>query len=393
MSRTLRILHCLRAPVGGLFRHVVDLALEQSLLGHEVGVLYDHRQESEAVAPEMALLHQHCRLGVRTTAMSRLLSYRDYTACRALLKFSQESGAQILHGHGAKGGAYARLACAQLNKRLKGHPRDEKGRDKRVYAFYTPHGGSLHYDPSRLSGRLFLGLEKKLAPLTSGLIFESRYSASLYEQVVGPGFCPQRIIPNGLKTCEFEPVVASDDAADFVFIGELRHLKGVDVLLHALHGLQTANQQGREGTLRLAIVGDGPDMGAFQKLASTLKLDDCVTFHGRLPARRAFSLGRAIVVPSRAESFPYIVLEAGAAQLPLIATDVGGISEIVAGSEVELIGADDPRALQEKMAAFLNDPALYQRRAQGLADLIRQKFTIETMSSRVTDFYLSVLRP
>ena len=77
------------------------------------------------------------------------------------------------------------------------------------------------------------------------------------------------------------------------------------------------------------IVGSGPDELKLKRLARKLSLGTRVSFAGPQPVRTAFARARCVVVPSRAESFPYIVLEAAAAQMPLIATDVGGIPEIV----------------------------------------------------------------
>lgn len=376
MSRNLRIIHCLRAPIGGLFRHVVDLALEQSLIGHDVGLVFDRAFAARVNPDQLALLQRHCRLGVRLVPMARLLSHKDFFAARAVQRFGREAGAQILHGHGAKGGAYARYGAASLRRR-----------GQTVLGFYTPHGGSLHYDPSSLSGKIFLGLERKLARMSNGIIFESQYSADIYQRVVGGGFCPMRVIPNGLGPQEFAPNEPVPEAADFVFVGELRRLKGVDVLLSAMQQLTAQNPQ-----LRLAIVGDGPDMKKFQALSQRAGLQGSVGFYGRLPTRQAFSLGQVMVVPSRAESFPYIVLEAGAAGMPLIATDVGGIPEIVAGTPVSLIPPDDAAALARKMADALTQPETYQQAAAALQAKIGATYTIERMSAQITDFYLALLR-
>lgn len=376
MSRNLRIIHCLRAPVGGLFRHIVDLAVEQSLVGHEVGVIYDSSTASPAISPQLETLKKHCKLGVRSTKMPRLLQFSDFTAFSAVKKFALESSAQILHGHGAKGGAYARLAASAL-----------KGSKSPCLSFYTPHGGSLHYSPSSLTGKLFLGLERKLAKQTNGLIFESAYSSSIYRDVIGHGYCPIKVIPNGLKPEEFQPVPMLEDAADFLFIGELRHLKGVDVLLEAVARLVPEFPH-----LRLAVVGDGPDTKMFKALSKTLNISQNVHFFGRLPAREAFALGHVMVVPSRAESFPYIVLEGAAGLKPLICTDVGGISEIVDGSSTELIQADDISALQEAMRYALSQPEIMHSKAANLQNNIQNKFTVEGMASDITDFYLSSLK-
>src|SRR4029079_15268200 len=107
------------------------------------------------------------------------------------------------------------------------------------------------------------------------------------------------------------------------FIGELRRLKGVDIMLAAL-----AAQRSIYPATAL-IVGSGPDEKGFKRLAQKLELDDKVTFAGPLPARTAFARGRCVVVPSRADSLPYVVMEAAAAPMPLIATATAGIPEHV----------------------------------------------------------------
>ena len=118
----------------------------------------------------------------------------------------------------------------------------------------------------------------------------------------------RRVVHNGVAKSEFAPVTTETRATDLVFIGELRALKGVDVLLAAI-GLAPA----RGRTVTATIVGDGPDRAAFEAQAAAAGLAGAVRFVGAKPARWGFALGRLLVVPSRAESLPYIVLEAAAA--------------------------------------------------------------------------------
>ncbi len=126
-------------------------------------------------------------------------------------------GVDVLHGHGAKGGAYARLAARLL--RFQGHA---------AAAFYTPHGGSLHFPPGSLSAFAFIGMETALARITDGLIFESDYIRREYERRVGAGLAPTAVITNGLQPSDFVTHAPAPDGADFLFVGELRELKGVD---------------------------------------------------------------------------------------------------------------------------------------------------------------------
>ena len=374
MNGTLSIIQCLRAPVGGLFRHVCDLTAELADMGHRVGVICDSRRSGEADEAALRTLEKICDSGVLRVAMSRQLGFRDFTACAAVAHFAGQCDARIVHGHGAKGGAYARIGA---------HRRMHKG--QMIRTFYTPHGGSLHYSPKSIQGRIFMAMEKHLGNRTNGLIFESAYSERLYKTNVGPLPCEMRVIPNGVKPDEFHDRVLSVESADFVFIGELRHLKGVDILLEALAEVR------KSIPATVFIAGGGPDADNFRSLAEKLGVLDAVTFAGPTPASIAFAQGRCMVMPSRAESFPYVVLEAAAARVPIIATNVGGIPEIVAGTDVELIAPDDAQALARAMQAFLSNPDTLDKRAGALQNSVAQHFTVKGMAKSIADFYLEQL--
>lgn len=366
----MKILHVLRAPVGGLFRHVADLSGAQAARGHEVGVLCDSEANDRLTETRLADLSRSLALGLHRTAMARDIDWRDITATRATVRLAAATGAQVLHGHGAKGGAYARLAAQQL-----------KRRGRSPLALYTPHGGSLHYAPTSLKGRIFMALERTLARATDGIVFESAYSARLYARNVGAAAMRTRIIPNGIRADELRPIAPRDDAADFVFVGELRRLKGVDLLLDALARID------RPHAPSAVIVGDGPDAAVFAAQAERLGLGGRVTFPGAMPARDAFALGRTLVMPSRAESFPYIVLEAGGAGLPMIATAVGGIPEIAEGSSLTLVPAEDADALAAAMRRHLLDPEGAAHEAASLRNAIAERYSVDRMAETVLAFY------
>lgn len=371
----MNILHVLRTPVGGLFRHVCDLAGEQKARGHRVGAIYDSSTSDALSHARLAALAETCALGVHPVAMSRALSHRDIGGLQATRQLAHALDADVLHGHGAKGGAFVRLATGLETGIVSGRRRAALP----WRTFYTPHGGSLHYDPRSAAGRVYLGLERLLERWTDGIVFESAYSAAAYGLKVGTPQCAIRIVPNGLQPREFEPRAIAPDAADFVFVGELRHLKGVDVLLEALSRLPA--------TTTAVIVGAGPDAARFQALAVSLGLGARVRFPGALPARQAFTLGRTLIMPSRAESFPYVVLEAAAACLPMIATAVGGIPEILDGSGVEMVEPADVAALTQAMAASLAAPEAMEQAAERLRACVAGRFTIERMTDAVLGFY------
>jgi glycosyltransferase involved in cell wall biosynthesis len=371
--RRLKIMHCLRAPVGGLFRHVLDLAVEQAARGHDVGVMADSTVSDTLTDAKFAAVADHLSLGVLRTPMSRHPGFGDVRAANAVFRHARSLELDVMHGHGAKGGAYARMAARRLSS--VGQP---------VRVFYTPHGGTLNFRPSSVEGMVFHGMERAFTSLTDGLIFESAFAARVYREQVSKAGLPARIVPNGLHPEDFDPVLPGPDSTDVLMIGELRTLKGVDVLLRALALL-------RENLpLTATIVGEGPDAARFHDLTKDLGIADSVRFTGAMPARAGFALGKIMVVPSLAESFPYIVLEAAAAGLPLIATSVGGIPEITQGTDTELIPAGDVVALATALRRCVDEPAAATRRAERLRTSVADRFTVETMTDAVMDFYASV---
>lgn len=376
MQKRQRILHCLRAPVGGLFRHVLDLANAQAANGHDVGIVADATSSDTLTRTRLGDIEPSLSLGLHLIPMSRKPGLGDFSAARSLVTLAADAKADVVHGHGAKGGAYARIAARYL-----------KARGRNVLSFYTPHGGSLHFDPTSIEGWFYLTLEKILLRFTDGVLFESAFAQRTYQDRIGLGDRNWQVVPNGVGDDDFGQHQPDLDAADFLFIGELRHLKGVDVMLDALAQLN------KRTSVSATFVGGGPDAETFQNQAFNLGLADVTAFPGPMPAKTAFTKGRCLVVPSRAESFPYIVLEAGAMAMPLIATDVGGIPEMVTGLDQGLIPPDDINALRQAMDGFLGNPEAAGVRARIFQDKVRQDFSIARMSDDITDFYTSVGEP
>lgn len=336
--------------------------------GHAVGLIAGDSTGGESAETVFRELAPRLALGITRVTMPRQIGLADYSALRATQALAQGLNADVLHGHGAKGGAYARLA-AQLLKRS----------GSLVKAFYTPHGGSLHFEPGTVQGVLFLGLERRLASVTDGLIFESAYSQRVYAQKVGTPRCLTRVIPNGLLPADFSDHTPNSNASDVLFVGELRHLKGVDVLLNALAAVK--------GSPTATIVGSGPDEAAFKAQATALALGGRVRFPGAMPAPKAFPLGRCLVVPSRAESFPYIVLEGAAARLPMLMTRVGGIPEITDTTSTDLLPPGDAAALANSLTAFLTNPHPLLDNATQLQARVASRFTVARMGADILDFY------
>jgi glycosyltransferase involved in cell wall biosynthesis len=367
---TLNILHVMRAPVGGLFRHVLDLARGQIARGHRVGLIADTLTGGTQAEATLAALAPSLALGLSRVAMSRHVGANDIAACTHVAQRAAATGADVVHGHGAKGGAYARLARADAIR------------------VYTPHGGSLHYDWRSPTGFLYLASERAMMRRTDLFLFESAYGRDAFRAKIGDPGSRAVVVHNGVAAAEFAPIVTAADASDIVFVGELRLLKGVDVLIAAIAALR------REGVrITATIVGDGPDRAAFEASAREVapESEPAIAFVGAKPARTAFALGRLLAIPSRAESLPYIVLEAGAAGVPMITTRVGGIPEIYGSDAGDLVPPGNADALARAIGAAMDDPSASAQRATRLQRRIRDSFSVDVMTEAVLAAYRKTL--
>lgn len=133
------------------------------------------------------------------------------------------------------------------------------------------------------------------------------------------------------------------------------------------------------------MVGAGDDLPSYKAMVQRLGMADIVSFHEPMPARKAFAMARTVVVPSRAEAMPYIVLEALGAQKPVIATRVGGIPEIFAKAPAALCDVS-AASLAERMAAALTEPEAFAASMPPRDDLLA-RFSVEAMANSISRIY------
>ena len=187
-----------------------------------------------------------------------------------------------------------------------------------------------------------------------------------------------------LRRTDFAPVVPGSDATDLVFVGELRTLKGIDLLIDAIDSCGSPAD------------GSAPRSSATAPTRPRLharaeSLGQSIRFRDPMPAREAFALGRLLVVPSRAESLPYIVLEGAGAGLPVVATRVGGIPEIFGPQAARLVPSSDVPALARAITAALSDWVATTAAAQALRERVRTTFTLDAMVNGDLDAYRQAL--
>jgi glycosyltransferase involved in cell wall biosynthesis len=363
--KSLKIVHVTRAPVGGIFRHILDVASGQAARGHHVGIVCDSTTGGARAEAALAAIAPQMKLGIARFAMQRELGPADLVGFVQVSRHRAALHPDVLHGHGAKGGAFVRLNPARSAIRV-----------------YTPHGGSLHYGRHTLRGMVYGTIERFLSRRTELFLFESAFARNTYQRTVGTPQGLARCVFNGVTAEEFEPVPKADDATDVVYVGEFRHIKGADLLIDAVAQLRA---DGR--TLTLALGGDGEELETLKAQVQRLGVGEAVRFIGHVKARYGFSKGSLLVVPSRGDSMPYVVIEAAAAGVPMIAANVGGIPEIFDTHTSALFAPGNVGAMADAIKQALDDPAATLARAKSLRERISTHFSQQAMVEGVLAGY------
>ena len=365
-DQPLRILHAVRAPVGGIIRHILDLANGQADRGHHIGLIADSLTGGERAEAALAEIAPRLKLGVHRLPIHRQPTPADFLVWTKFMRLIQRLKPDVLHGHGAKAGAFLRM----------------KSHSKGTIRVYTPHGGSLHYPLNTVKGALYSRLERALMNSTDLFLFESAFARDTYMRTIGRPSGLVRCVFNGVTAGEFDPIVKAPDATDIVYVGEFRHIKGADLLIDAVARLRA---DGKPVTLTLA--GDGEELEALKAQIQRLGLTEAVRFIGHVKARHGFAQGSLLVVPSRGDSMPYVVIEAAAAGIPMVAANVGGIPEIFGSHTDALFAPNLATAMADAIETALEDPAAALARAKSLRERIFLHFSQKAMVEGVMAGY------
>lgn len=370
-----------RLNMGGPAHHVTLLSGRLNPTGYDTLLLHGRVGAGEASLEALAC-QRRARLAVVPGLGPELHPLRDLRALISLIRAVRRFKPDIVHTHTAKAGMLGRVAAVL-------------GTRRRPIIVHTYHGHVLegYFGPAK--NAFYRWLERRLAGVSDALIGVSQATV---DDLVRLRIAPRekfRVIPIGL---ELDPFFAAtrDSGLSFrseagtephdvlcTFVGRLAPIKRVDVLLQAV-----ARARARGAPIRLAIVGDGERRRSLEDLAGRLGIKPVVYFAGyredMLPVAAAADLA---VLSSDNEGTPVSLIEAGAAGVPAVATDVGGVADVVTPATGVLTPAGDSERLGDAIGTLALDSRLRREMGERARAHIQGRFTVERLLEDIDRLY------
>lgn len=360
----MRILYGItKSNFGGAQRYVYDLAVEAKKRGHEVAVILGGSGELSE-----RLRDSDVRVVGLPTLGRDISLVKDVKEFFSLMKILSQEKPDVFHVNSSKMGGLGALAGRLV------------GVKKMIF---TSHGWAFNESWRPV-------WQKVLIKIFSWLIVVLSHeticvSEKTRENIFSWPFIKNKlvVIHNGLESFRLkertvarqELGVTSNETKVVGTLAELHKVKGLDVLLEAWQVLHESFDA------QLVIAGRGDEAENLQNTANNLGISGSVKFLGFVPEARSLLSGLDIfILPSRSENLPYAILEAGFAGLPVVASRVGGIPEIINNGENGfLVEKESVSGLVIKLKNLLEDGNLAKRLGNNLKRTITEKFSREKM--------------
>jgi glycosyltransferase involved in cell wall biosynthesis len=370
----MRILYAVTgAGFGGAPVHVLHLIEADLNDGHEVGLV---------TAPEPRIVSEARRLGATVFPnphfVRRVRLVDDIRALWAVVRYIRQYDPDIVSAHSTKAGLAARFAGAILRKPV----------------VFTAHGWAFGEGRSGWQRATLALMERLAAVVTAKIICVSEYDRSIAQR---RGIAPARkltLIHNGVEPGPFLIADSERVRAELglgqntvvTMIGRLAPPKDPLTLVAACQLLK--------GDPVLLLVGDGELRGAVEHSVSSLGLGRSVLLAGeRTDIPEVLAASDVFVLSSCKEGLPYTVIEAMVAGLPVVASRVGGVPELVEdGVTGFLVPPRDPRALVGALQKVLDDPGLRSRMGTAGREKAIREFGLAEMVRKTHHVYDEVLR-
>ncbi len=378
--RVLRIIA--RLNVGGPAKQVLLLQDALSVHGFDTLLLYGHTGEHEASFD--AQLKPDTGRAIQIPALGRAVRpFDDVRAFAAILRVIFTYRPDIIHTHTAKAGTLGRLAGALFNA--------VRPQSRRALVVHTFHGHVFSGYFGRLGSRLVRIAESVLSRFTDAIVAVSDLQAlDLHSRYAVAPARKVSVIPLGFdlkRLLQLPPPTAVASTMTCTYVGRLVPIKDLGTLMR---GFALA-ARAAEG-LQLEVVGDGEMRHNLEDLATELGIARRAAFRGwRADLDRVYRGTDVVVLTSLNEGTPVALIEAMAAARPVVATDVGGVRDVVVDETTGIvIPPQSPESVARALLRLYAEPAT--RRAMGEAGRHRAaRFASTRLADDLAQLYVTGL--
>ncbi|MBW1833827.1 MAG: glycosyltransferase family 4 protein [Deltaproteobacteria bacterium] len=353
-------------PIGGAQIHVRDLSQWLSVNGHECHVLCGNPG-----AFEKQFEKQKVEFHAINSLERSILPLKDIKALTDVVRSLKKINPDILSIHSSKAGIVGRAAA-----HLVGIP-----------CIFTAHGWAFAHGVSSSTRILYGSIEKIAAMFAEKIITVSEHDRSLALRLKVAHKNRLITIHNGMP--DIPPALLSAPAQEpvkIVMVARFQKQKDFVTLFSALSGLL-----GYKWSLNL--IGDGPLLDLVQSQAEGFRITDRIIFWGEQDnVAEHLSKCQIFVLTSNWEGLPRSILEAMRAGLPVIVSDVGGVSEAVVDEKTGfLIPRKDNKTLQNRLKILIADPEKRKKMGKAGRESYEKNFTFNKMAEKTLQVYEEVL--
>jgi glycosyltransferase involved in cell wall biosynthesis len=359
--------------IGGAQIHVLDLAISLHKRGHDVHVLTGTFGELNQWLTEAGVSNAHF-----PSLQRDIRPFNDMRCFFKLRTFIKKSQPDVVAAHSSKAGIIVRLVCFFLN----------------IPNTFTVHGWSFEANSSKINQRFYFIIEKILGFFSCKLITVAHtgYELGIKRRIVPP----EKLVTvyNGVRDLgENSTKIASNtegvmSRVEMVMSARFQSQKDHETLIKALIPLKNEY-------FHLHLLGDGTEtLADIQALVAEHGLSEKVSFIGFTPdVVNYLKQADICILMSHSEGLPLSILEAMSIGLPIIASNVGGISkQVQQGYNGFLVERKDIEDLTEKIKLLMNNPTLRREMGKNSRSLYEKEFQLDKMVDKTLVVYQSILK-
>jgi len=371
-QRRVHVMQVVGDPVGGIRKHVHSILMNMDYTQFQQSYVFSSVSCDSKFREDITRLKECLNDGIIPLIIKKKPNVIDIVNIVKLVLYVKKNHVDILHGHGAKGGLYARIVAKICG----------------IKSIYTPHGGVVHNMFSFFQDKIYTVVEKYLYSMTNYFVFESQYTSDAYQAKFGittgrsmvnySGVAPVRIDEVKAKSAVLGYTRTSHSELHIGVFGMLRSQKGQ---IYAVQAVYELINQGHN--IYLHLFGDGPDRDQLMWSACHFNISKNVIFHGDVDDVEVHMYAMdLIVVPSIFESFGYVAVEAISLGKFVIASNVGGLKEIIINGENGILITE--KNSMELARAIRGFQINFKKKMQ---KNISKKFEINVMIRNLSNLY------